>query len=1042
MAHFAPERRMLGRQVEHRLNFIWGAVYQMRQPIEGWETVKAGEKLDVTKPPEDGWEPYTPGTPWGGADVTQWFRTKITIPEEMNGRSVVAMLDTGAESLCFLNGATTMGLDNNHRDVLLSECAAGESFDVLIDAHAYNNGGNFATATLAVRDEQLWSFYWDIRLAMDVVNVHPNTSQVHMQLLDLIHNAVSSVDINLVETVRTPEAYAEFTAQVKAAQDVLRKELKKFPAACGDGKFTYVGQSHLDTAWLWPLRITRKKCARTFSTVLKYMEQYPEYTFIMSQPQLFEYVKDHYPDVYEGVKQRVKEGRWELNGAAWVEQDLNVPSGEAHVRQYVYGNRFFRKEFGVHTRAVWLPDVFGYTFSLPQIMKKAQIDFFSTSKLGGNEYNLHPYNTFRWKGLDGTEVMAFLITTACNGLAETHRVKKAWDDFRQKDLVEELYYTYGHGDGGGGPTEEHIERGRRMENIIGVPQCTFGTVQEAMDKVVKTTDMDKLPVFHDEMFYEKHRGCQTSQANTKRNNRKCELLARDTEFLSTVAMLNGGAYDQDAIYDAWKLILLNQFHDILPGSSVNEVYVDADEDYATAKNGLSAAKDTALATLAGSVTCDGPGQPVIVYNTLGWNRCDVGVLPLAEDAPAEPNMLAPDGTPVLTQVAEDADGKKSLLFEAPDVPSMGHAVFHLVDGKAPGSVSGNKAPKATASRLENDFYRIKLNKKGVITEIFDKVNDRQVLADGEKGNQLQLLNDRPFSNDAWDIDFNVNDVTVPVDDVVSIDVVEEGPVRATVRVVWKTDNSTIRQDISLWRTVPRIDFATNVDWHEKHKLLKAAFPVDVLSRHATYEIQFGAIERATHWSTSVDRARYEVPGHKWIDLSESEYGVSLLNDCKYGFDVHDNIMRISLLRSPTLPDPECDQGVHNFVYSLYPHAAGWQQAETVRRAYELNVPLLAHVAEGTPTKGAIPAVAGMLSVDKTNVVIDTVKKAEDSDEIIVRLYEAHGARGPVTLSFADAPKSVVECDLMEENDEAVELAGNDVKFTIKPWEIRTFKVTL
>ena len=1041
MAHFAPERRILGRQIEHRLNFVRSAIYQMRQPITGWETVSTGTGLDVQPPPTEGWQPYAPGTAWGGPDVTQWFRAKVTIPKEMDGQPVVALLDTGAESLCYLNGVPAMGIDSNHRDVLLTQSASGDTFDILIDAHQWGGGGTFPTATLAVRDELFWSFYWDIRVVADVAKEHPETSQQHAQLVDLMHEALAELDYNLVERDVTPESIAAFREQVKGAQERYRKGLKRFPAACGDGKVVYVGQSHIDTAWLWPIRVTRKKCGRTFSTVLKYMEQYPEYTFIMSQPQLFEYVKDHYPTIYEGVKQRVKEGRWELNGAAWVEQDLNVPSGESHVRQYVYGNRFFRKEFGVHTRAVWLPDVFGYTFALPQIMKKAQIDFFSTSKLGGNEYNLHPYNAFRWKGLDGTEVMAFLMTSPCNGLAEAHRMRKFWDDFRQKDLLEEVYYTYGHGDGGGGPTEEHIERGRRMENLIGVPQCRFGTVQESMDKTVREVDPEKLPVFHDEMFYEKHRGCQTSQATTKRNNRKCELMARDAELLSTMSMLSGGTYEQQAIYDAWKLILLNQFHDILPGSSIHDVYVDADEDYAIAKAGLSGVTNSALAALAAKVTCDGPGRPIIVHNTLSWQRSDVASLALDENSPADPNVIGPDGKPVLTQVVENLDGTKSLLFETPDLPSMGHAVFFLVDGSAPGRVSGAKAPKATTTKLENDFYRVRLNRKGLITELYDKVNDRQVLAAGEKGNQFQILEDRPYSNDAWDIDFNVSDKTVPVEDLVSAEVVEEGPVRSTVRLVWKTDKSTITQNVSLWRTLPRVDFATRVDWHERHKLLKAAFPVDVLSRHATYEIQFGAIERATHWSTSVDRARFEVPGHKWIDLSENEYGVSMLNDCKYGFDVHDNVMRISLLRSPTLPDPECDQGVHEFTYSLMPHAEGWQQAGTVRRAYELNAPVLTDLPEGS-LKGSGPAVSSLLSIDRANVVVDTVKKAEDTDDVIVRVYEAHGARGPVKLTFRDVPKSVVECDLMEENDEAVELSGDTVSFAIKPWEIRTFKVSM
>jgi alpha-mannosidase len=1028
MAHFKQERKMLGAQLKTRMPELERVIYRMQRPIEGWETSCLGQKQDAGPPPVEGWEPYTPGENWGGLDILQWFRTKITIPTDMAGWPVVALLHPGHEGLCYVDGVPYQGLDGGRPEVeLTAKAEGGETFDIMVEAYSHPTSESvlsFSTAQLAVRDDLVRSFAWDIQTTFDVSQVHEEDSSASVGLLDLAHNALTSIDLNSVDDVEY------LHPAIEAAQKTLRAGLEKYKGGPSDGTMVCVGQSHLDTAWLWPIRETRRKCGRTFSNALRLMDKYPEYTFLMSQAQIFDYVKKHYPALYEQVRQRVKEGRFELAGAAWVEQDLNVPSGEAHVRQYLYGNRFFREEFGVHTRNVWLPDCFGFTFALPQIMKKAQIDGFSTTKLWGNEYNLHPYSAFRWKGIDGSEVLSFMCPALCNSVPSPRESKKTWKLYQQKNVSDELFYTYGHGDGGGGANAQMIETIKRMENVTGLPRHRFGTVQENMDHI--SEKFDELPVFNDEMFYEKHRGCQTSQANTKKNNRKGELLARDTEILSSLAMLSGFEYPQANIEEAWKLILLNQFHDILPGSSIAEVYEDAEIDYAEAFRLLAIAKRSAIRHLTGGTDLSGKGMPIAVWNTLGWSRDDVA----SANIPADSHIIDTGGNRVVSQAVKNADGTESVIFEA-NVPAVGQAVFHAVDGAKRGRPKGHAVPKASVTKLENDFFTIRIDRKGGISRILDKRNGRDVLSGGT-GNQLQLLDDRPYANDAWDINFNINDVMTPINDVVSVEVTEKGPVRATVRIVKKTEKSTITQDISIWRTNARIDFHTEVEWYEKHRLLKAAFPVDILSRNATYEIQFGAIERPTHWSTSLDRARFEVTGHRWIDLSESGYGVSLLNDCKYGFDVHDNVMRISLLRSPTVPDPHCDEGHHEFTYSLYPHAGTWQEAGTVRKGYELNAPLVTEVVK---TTGGNHPSGGFVSVDADNVVIDSIKKAEDSDDLIVRVYEAHGGRGCARMTFAHAPESVTECDLMEENDVAVELDGASISFDIQPWEIRTFKVT-
>ena len=659
---------------------------------------------------------------------------------------------------------------------------------------------------------------------------------------------------------------------------------------------------------------------------------------------------------------------------------------------------------------VWLPDGFGFTYSLPQIMKKAQIDVFGTWKLLFNQYQQHPYCFFRWRGIDGTEVPALSLPTLCGGDPNPHEVKRHWDAFRQKDLTDEFVYVFGHGDGGGGPTAEMFEYVRREENLLGIPQCRFGSFQNAVDEIVDSVEWDRVPVFDDELYFELHRGCLTSQAQTKRNNRRSELVARDAEYFATRAWLNGADYPTEAINNAWKLILLNQFHDILPGSSIGEVYDDANEDYAKVFQAFAQIQHSALLS-------SGNDDSISVHNTLGWDRNDVAMIPLS------PTTRHFD----VSQIIESMDGQRMMLVEPPTVP--GFASVRLTESRS----DQFPAPVATESSMENDFFRIEIATDGTFRRVYDKRYDREVLDSTGRANDLVLYDDRPAENDAWDIDFNYAERFVRLDTAESIAVVENGPIRATVRVVKRAGQSTITQNISLWRSIPRIDIHTVVDWHEKNTLLKALFPVNVRSRTATYEIQYGAIERPTHFSTSHDRARFEVSAQRWIDLSEHGYGVSLLNDSKYGHNVKDNVMSISLLRSSTNPDPNADQGHHEFTYSLYPHAGSWQDAGTVRRAYELNVPLV--VTQGVASKST-----SLLVVDAGNIVIDWVKKAEDSDTMIVRLYEAHGARGPATVRFANEPASVCECDLMEENDTPVLVDSASVRMSFSPWEIKTLKV--
>ena len=794
-----------------------------------------------------------------------------------------------------------------------------------------------------------------------------------------------------------------------------------------------IGHGHIDPTWLWRWTEGYEEVRATFRSALDRMKETPEFTFTASSACFYDWVKTADPDMFEEIRQRVAEGRWEIAGGMWIEPDCNIPSGESIVRQGLYGQRFFQQEFGVHSRTCWLPDAFGFCWSLPQIMKRAGVDFFATTKIDWSQYTNFPYSLFWWQGIDGTRVLSIMPPLNYNGNPIPRDCVAQWEQFKQKDQVDNVVFSFGWGDGGGGPTKDMLEYGKRLGNMVGVPQCEFGTVQGYFDKIAEQVDGDRLPVWNGELYLELHRACQITQARTKRNNRKCELLYRDAEAISSVAMLLGNTYQQSKLYEGWKVLLCNQFHDILPGSSIKEVYEDADKDYAEVLQVGREVLAQAVEAVAANIGTHGEGTPIVVFNTLSWVRTDV-VEALVE-IEGDFHVVDANGNTVPSQVVSREDGKTCVLFEARNIPSLGYAVYHVSQGigpEIPTTVS------ATETTLENDYYRLDFAPDGTLNGVFDKLAQRSVLPEGERANILQLFDDRPHAHDAWDIDFNYDDKMWELDSVESMQLVESGPVRATIRVKKNTEKSTIQQDISVYNSSQRVDFVTQADWWEKHVLLKVAFPIDVLSPKATYEIQFGAIERNTHWNTDWDRARFEVAGQRWMDLSEGNYGVSVFNDCKYGSDVHENVLRLSLLRSPTSPDPNADEGHHHFTYSLYPHAGDWRDAQTVRRAAELNSPLIPCVTDAH--SGELPARHSLVSCTSESVIIDTVKKAEDSNDLIVRVYEAQGQRGEITLDFAMPLTKVTECNLMEVDEANVDVLGNRFSFYIKPYEIRTFKL--
>ncbi|GMV93567.1 MAG: hypothetical protein AMXMBFR82_33450 [Candidatus Hydrogenedentota bacterium] len=1041
MPNFDAERRIESLQLQRIIREIEQTIYSDREPIGNLECCVTGTGKGPERAPKTGWKAFQIRGIWGGYDQTTWFRMKATIPASMKGKKVVALVRTisssyvhgapdvneGGESLAYVNGVPFQGLDRNRDELFLTDKAkGGDTFEIVLEAcpstrHDYYH--SFGYADIAVMHPEAWDFFWDAQVVWEVIQELDTNFAPARKLMELLDRCVRIVDLQH----KGEKAYFESLVKARRA---LQRGLKEFETSYGMGKLVLAGHAHIDTAWLWPLRETKRKCARTFSTVLNLMDRYPEFHFSCSQPVQYEWIKTYYPELYERIKKRVKEGRWELCGAPWIEPDHNVPSGESLIRQYLYGNRFYEREFGKRSLIAWVPDSFGYTWALPQIMKKAGLTAFVTTKIAWNMFTEFPYSMFQWEGTDGTRTFALMPPLNYNGNPIPKNCIAQWNQFKQKEKADEIPFAFGWGDGGGGPTMNMIEHGKRLGNIVGVPKCEFGRLSDSVERMRKRAEKETLPVYNGELYLELHRACQTTQARTKRNNRKCEVALRDAEFFSVLAHLSDGKYDHARLWDAWKHVLTNQFHDILPGSSINEVYAQADKDYAVANTIIASIRDTALDHILGTIATAGEGVPIVVFNTLGWVRDDIATAKVP-NLPDKFCVVDTAGNPVPSQQI----GKNEIIFETRNVPPLGHAVYRIVTGTRHAEPSG--LLRTTGTGMENDSIRIRFDKFGALTKVYDKVEQREILPKGARANVLQLFDDRPWEHDAWDIDHNYEVQMWEPGPAESIEVIESGPVRAVVRIVRKTERSTITQDVTLYATSPRIDFVTKVDWWEKRVLLKVAFPVDVRATRATYEIQYGAIERPTHTNDAADRARYENTALRWVDLSEGDYGVSLLNDCKYGYDVKENVLRMSLLRSSVDPDPHADEGAHEFTYALLPHAWGWRNG-SVHEGHQLNTPLIAVPAE--KTNGARSPVGTFASVDNDNVIIDHVKKHEDSDAVIVRLYEAHGQRGDVTLTFERKPVSVSECDLMEENDVPVKTQGNRISFYVTPYELRTFKV--
>ena len=1024
-------------------------VYRDSIAIDNYKYIDGNyHNIDLIKEaPADGWREFKTGDLWGGRDAHGWFKCTVEVPESFAGQTIALNFKTFEEGwdatnpqfILYVNGEQIQGVDINHREIILTHNAvAGEKYEIDLHAYAGMLADKLATLSgnLVVIDMASRELYWNLKVPVDVCKELEKEDKNRVDMITVLNEAVNLIDLRRPKS----EMYDE---SVKKANDFLND--KFYGELCGheDVIATCVGHTHIDVAWLWTVAQTREKVARSFSTVLKLMEEYPEYIFMSSQPQLYKMLKEDHPKIYEKVKEKIKEGVWEPEGAMWLESDCNVTSGESLVRQIMHGKRFFKDEFNVDSKILWLPDVFGYSAALPQILKKSDVDYFMTTKIAWNQFNKIPHDTFMWKGIDGTEVLTHFITTTgpgqereshfttYNGHIQPDAVMGAWRRYQDKNLNNDVLISFGWGDGGGGATLEMLENARRLsKGIPGAPKVKMGTSLDYFKRLEeKVKDNNKLAKWDGELYLEYHRGTYTSMARNKRDNRKCENMYTAAEKLNSLAMLEGKAYPQENINNSWETVLLNQFHDIIPGSSIKEVYDVTEVEYKELLENADSMINETKGFIASKINLD--NRSVVVNNTLGFERSDIATFEIPEGI-NNAAVIDEDGNKLVCQKIE---GNKAIFF-AKGVPANGYKSYAIVEADN----INTEVVKLTTTEAENKFVKIKFDEKGQIVSFIHKDQNRELLKNGAIGNEIQAFEDKPMCFDNWDIDIYYKEKMWKIDDVQSIEVVNQGPVRSTLRVERKFLESTIVQNIHVYNDIERVDFETVIDWKERDVLVKTAFPVEINTSEATYEIQYGNVTRPTHNNTSWEVAAFEVCGHKWADLSEGDFGVSLLNNCKYGHDIKDGNMRLTLLKSTCDPNPDADKEIHNLTYSIYTHNGDWKEGKTSQKAYELNTPFITTVEEAH--KGELPSTLSLAKVDKDNVMIEVIKKAEDSDDLIVRMYEFHNKRSNVTLEFFKDIKEIKECNLLEKDLEELSPIGNKVNFIIKPYEIKTFKFKL
>jgi len=1040
-----------------------------------------------------GWQPVRLKEDWRGS---RWLRQTYEVPTQLSeyslqGASITLDLHVGSDDAIqvsvFANGSMVARTDEDGQVpiTLIENAQVGQKLVLAVRVLDSGRGGCCGGNSTRIEHAELRieppadrpdpALMWaQILSAETLIAAYPDGNIERRQQLDM---AVKAINLGVLDT-GDQQAFDASLRDAQSKLEVLRPYMKQFSIAA-------VGNSHIDMAWLWPWTETVEVVRNTFGTALELMREYPDFKFTASAAQAYEWIEEKYPAMFQEIQQRVKEGRWEVIGGMWVEPDLNMPDGESLVRQILYGKRYFQQKFGVDIKIGWNPDSFGYNWQLPQVYKRSGIDYFVTQKLlWASEFTKFPYRLFWWQAPDGSRVLTYFPSNYANQIDPQKMARDAatygpmmWKYNGGTNSAPagalDMMYLYGVGDHGGGPTRVDLDTALHWQKgDLVYPQINFSTATQYFADLEKNKSELRIPTWDGELYFQYHRGVQTTQAEEKQLNRLNEDGILNAEKLASINMLFLGQNPPPQLDEAWKNVLFNQFHDILPGSGIHINYVDAARRYEETSRITRDVTVKILDNIASRVNSD--GVSVLVFNPLSWSRSgEVRFRAQFPTAVKAVTAVDPDGKVLPVEVLWNfpENGLVVLHLLAENIPATGYMLIRLVPHAELSPVRSSLA--ATADSLENEFIRLKVDPKtGCITSLFDKRSKTEALAlpvqsegspaaspDGLPcGNLLQAFVDKPKRWDAWNIDANFVNKHTDLMQADEVKLVENTPLRAVIRVRHHFQKSSFTQDITMYPGVPRVDVGMAADWHEQHTLLKVAFPVSAHSDHATYEIPFGSVERPTTRNTPAEQAQFEVPALRWADISDATHGFSLLNNSKYGYDARDNVLRLSLLRSPTWPDPETDQGEHSFTYSLYPHGGTWREALTVRQGYELNYPLMATTTGEHP--GPLPAEQSLFATAEDNVVITAIKKQSpqppvqafydgqprtvhpEEGGLIIRFYEWAGKKGDIHLQLPQSGVAAWEMNLMEvaQSPMSLDSSGKVLVVPTNPYEIKTVKV--
>ena len=1015
---YIGEKAYIRERVRQLAERMASFIYNDTQSVDSIEWAGPTDRISIDQAEKLDYQPVDVAQSFGPTFATFWFRVKYSIPKEWKGKRVDLAWESHSEACIWIDGKSLQGI-NPGRDTarIIDSAKGGESKTIYIEV-ACNRllGGEgipglpfpalskrspywFKTCELKTFNPQAWDLYHDLRVLaeLEADSQPPQRSLAignehdvkHRPALDNTWAGHLVYELNQVCNELEPEDPSTW----QVAKDRLAKLYEN-----KNGSFTHeitaLGHAHIDTAWLWPIEETYRKTVRTFSSALRYMQEYPEFKFVVSQAYQYEQLEQNNPDLFSRMKEAVKREQWVPAGGTYIEPDCNLPSGESLCRQFLYGQKYFESRFGERCKEFWNPDVFGYNGQLPQIMKICGIEYFLTQKLSWNRFTTPPHHTFYWQGLDGSRVLThFPPADTYNGTAEISELRYHAANYKDADRGVDGIYLYGYGDGGGGPTPQMLETFRRTSDLLGVPKVKMEPPSEFFPKLEDRTR--SIPSISGELYFELHRGTYTSQAAMKQGMRDGERLLHDIEFFGVLAKTASSfEYPYEQVEEVWKKVLLNQFHDILPGSSIAEVHETARKDFDQVREQGGQIKEQLKESLGSD-----SNRPL---NSTNYDRSETIV---------------------------DPQGKLNTVV------CSAYGFGEIVDSVESDPVSFEQ--QGDSLKLVNKHLEVEFSTDGTITSLVHRSTGRQAFCGN--GNQLKLHKDLPTVWDAWDVEPSAIEVAKDCPPAVKWEVITESPLRVEILFEHQlTETSRLQQTVRLDRDSKRLEFDCQVDWHEKHKLLRVEFPTTVHTNNAAFETAFGTVERPTHMNTLADKARFETPGHRWADLSQPDFGFAVLTDYKHGFNSVGNTLGLSLLRSPTYPDEHCDEGRHHFKYAIMPHEGDWRQADVLREAVLMNYPITWTAKPESLAEGSLVSVSG------SALVCDTVKPAEDGRGTILRLYDPYGVSGTANLVTQLPCNQAWFCNALEDDLEEIDIeetsSAQQIQLNHGPFEVITVRI--